>query len=90
MFGDLGEERRDEMKDSVAIHIPTATLIKVLKRELGEAQILFLLASSHAPDAQQSQILFDAWNKLLELEKTKNAEEARIKKIGDFDAIPDE
>jgi len=78
------------MKDNIAISIPVAILIEVLKRELGEAQILLLLASSHAPDAQQSQILFDAWNKLLELEKTKNAEETRIKKIGDFDAIPEE
>jgi hypothetical protein len=50
-------------------------------------QILLLLASGHAPDAPESQILFEAGKKLLELEKTKNAGEARIKKLGDY---PDE
>ena len=80
---------RVKVKDIVAIYIPASTLIRVLKRELGEAQILFLLASGHTPDTPESQILLEAQKKLLELEKTKAAEEARIKKIGDFDAIPE-
>jgi hypothetical protein len=76
------------MQKNIAINIPAATVIKVLKRELGEAQILFLLASGHTPDTPESKILSEARKKLLELEKAKDAEEARIKKIGDFDAIP--
>jgi hypothetical protein len=38
----------------------------------------------------ESKILFEAQKKLLKLEKTKNAEKAQIKKIGDYDAIPEE
>jgi hypothetical protein len=76
------------MPKNIAINIPAATLINALKRGLGESQILFLLAAGHAPDTPEAQILFEAQNKLLGLEKAKDAEEERIKKIGDFDAIP--
>ena len=78
------------MPKNIAVNIPAATLINALKRELREAQILFLLSSGHAPDTPEAQILFEARNKLLELEKAKDAEEDRIKKIGDFDAVPKE
>ena len=79
-----------EMNDSITINIPAATLINVLKRELGDAQILLLLSTGHTPDTPESRILFEARLKLLRLEKTKNTEKARIKKIGDFDGVPDE
>jgi hypothetical protein len=49
MFSALDDGRRDEMNDSIAINIPAVTLINVLKRELGDAQILFLLSSGHTP-----------------------------------------
>jgi hypothetical protein len=76
------------MPKNIAINIPAATLINALKRELRDAQILLLLAAGHAPESPECRILLEAQNKLLELEKAKAAEEERIKKIGDFDAIP--
>jgi hypothetical protein len=71
IFGALGMNGRVKMQKNIAINVPAATLIRVLKRELGEAQILFLLAAGHAPDTPEAQILFEAQNKLLELEKAK-------------------
>jgi hypothetical protein len=76
------------MPKNIAINIPAATLINGLKRELGDAETLLLLAAGHAPESLESRILLEAQSKLLELEKAKDAEEERIKKIGDFDAIP--
>jgi hypothetical protein len=90
MFSALDDGRRDEMNDSIAINISAASLINVLKRELGDAQNLFLLSTCHTSDTPESRILFEARRKLLKLEKTKIAEKARIKNIGDFDAVPDE
>ena len=54
MLSALDEGRRDEMNDSIAINFPVATLISVLKRELGDAQILFLLSTGHAPNTPES------------------------------------
>ena len=56
MFSALDDGRRDEMNDSTAINIPAVTLINVLKRELGGAQILSLLSTSHTPDTPESRI----------------------------------
>jgi hypothetical protein len=57
---------------------------------LGGERTAVVRRAGHTPDAPEAEILFEAGNKLLELEKTKGAKEARIKKIGDFDAIPEE
>jgi hypothetical protein len=73
---------------NVAVYVPAAALIEALKRELGEAQILLLLSQRRPAATPECQILVDAGNKLRELEEARRVEEARIEKIGDFDAIP--